>query len=66
VQVSLNGQPVDLPDGTTVERLVARYAPEARRVAVARNADVVPRSAWSSTTLQQDDAVELLVAVAGG
>jgi sulfur carrier protein len=33
---------------------------------VAVNADVVPRSAWSSTVLRDGDAVEVLVAVAGG
>jgi sulfur carrier protein len=30
------------------------------------NADVVPRSAWPSTVLRDGDAVEVLVAVAGG
>ena len=53
-------------DGTTVADLVAARAQEHRRVAVAVNGDVVPRSAWSSTGLQDGDAVEVLVAVAGG
>ena len=66
VQVTVNGRPAELPDGTTVADLVAARAEEHRRIAVARNADVVPRSAWGSTVLGQGDAVEVLVAVAGG
>jgi len=37
-----------------------------RRVAVARNSAVVPRSAWGSTQLRDGDVVEVLAAVAGG
>ena len=37
-----------------------------RRVAVARNGDVVPRSAWEGTVLTDGDRVEVLVATAGG
>ena len=62
----VNGQPVDVPPGTTVADLVALRAEGHRRIAVARNGEVVPRSAWEPTTLTQGDAVEVLVAVAGG
>ena len=66
MQLRVNGEPVELPDGTTVADLVARRAEGHRRVAVARNGDVVPRSTWSATALTEGDAVEVLVAVAGG
>ena len=35
-------------------------------VAVARNAQVVPRSLWSATALSEGDDVELVTAVQGG
>ena len=35
-------------------------------VAVARNAQVVPRSLWSATALAEGDDVELVTAVQGG
>ena len=41
-------------------------AHDRRRVAVARNGEVVPRSTWAGTELQGGDAVEVLSAVAGG
>ncbi len=66
MRLTVNGEAVQLDDGATVGDLVAARAQEHRRVAVARNGDVVPRSAWTSTPLEDGDAVELLVAVAGG
>ena len=66
MQVSINGAPAEIADPTTVAALVQSRAEGARRVAVARNGDVVPRSAWDTTVLADGDAVEVLVAVAGG
>lgn len=66
MRLSLNGASTELADGTTVAGLVAERADQDRRVAVAVNSEVVPRSAWASTSLAEDDEVELLAAVAGG
>ena len=54
------------PTGLTVAQLVAARADDRRRVAVARNGEVVPRSAWDTTRLADGDAVEVLAPVAGG
>jgi sulfur carrier protein len=66
VRLTVNGEPVELDDGTSVADLVASRLEEQRRTAVARNGEVVPRGAWGATELQDGDAIELLVAVAGG
>ena len=66
MRLIVNGEPAELEDGATVASLVAGRAQDHRRVAVAVNAGVVPRSSWPSTVLQDGDAVEVLVAVAGG
>lgn len=66
MNVTVNGDRVELADGLSVAALVATRAPDARRIAVAVNADVVPRSAWPSTVLREGDAIEVLAAVAGG
>lgn len=66
MRVSLNGASTELAAGTTVAGLVAERADRDRRVAVAVNSEVVPRSAWASTSLAEGDDVELLAAVAGG
>lgn len=62
----MNGEPTEVPSALTVAELVAQRVPDARRVAVAVNAGVVPRSAWSTTELADGDSAELLTAVAGG
>lgn len=66
MRVTVNGDPAELEDGLTVAALVAGRAEEHRRVAVAVNGDVVPRSRWGATPVRDGDAVEVLVAVAGG
>ena len=64
--MTVNGTGTDVPDGTTVAALVAQRAGEHDRVAVARNGDVVPRSAWAATRLDAGDALEVLAPTAGG
>jgi sulfur carrier protein len=66
VQLTVNGAPTDVPDGATVATLVAERSEGHRRVAVAVNGGVVPRSTWETTTLAAGDAVEVLAPTAGG
>jgi thiamine biosynthesis protein ThiS len=40
--------------------------PERRGIAVARNGEVVPRSAWETTTLEPEDRIDVVGAVQGG
>jgi sulfur carrier protein len=64
--IVLNGRSVDVPDGQSVGDLVRVHADERRRVAVARNGEVVPRGEWDATRLVEGDQVEVLAPVAGG
>lgn len=66
MKVTVNGVPDEVDDDMTVARLVAERADDRRRVAVARNGEVVPRGAWETTRLADGDAVEVLAPVAGG
>jgi sulfur carrier protein len=66
MKVIVNGVPDEVDDELTVAQLVAARADDRRRVAVARNGEVVPRSAWEATRLRDGDAVEVLAPVAGG
>ena len=66
--VTVNGQPRELTSGSTVATVVAalRHAPEGRGVAVAVGGEVVPRTSWPDTELQEGARVEILGAVQGG
>ncbi len=70
MQVTVNGAGTDVPDDATVsglvDRLVAAHRSGHGRVAVARNGDVVPRSAWETTRLSAGDVLEVLAPTAGG
>ena len=62
----VNGESRDVPAGCTVDGLVELLGLTGRRVAVAINRDVVPRSAFGSRRLASGDRVEILEAVGGG
>jgi sulfur carrier protein len=66
VQVKLNGEPHDLPDGATIAEAVAQLTAAATGVAAAVNGDVVPRGSWAATALHDGDQVEVVTAVQGG
>ena len=68
MQIVLNGESQELPDGATVEAaVIATGAPaDGRGVAVALDGEVVSRGAWSTTPVREGQQVEVLHAVQGG
>ena len=68
MRVVLNGTEADLGDGATVQTAVeALELPAAGRgVAVAVDAEVVPRTEWESHELTEGARVEILRAIQGG
>ena len=50
MRVTVNGDPRDVPEGTTVASLVALLGLDDGPVAVERNRDVVPRREHATTT----------------
>ena len=52
--------------GCTVAALIDALGFQTRRIAIAVNRDVVPRSAFATHQLAADDRVEILEAVGGG
>jgi sulfur carrier protein len=78
VNITLNGNPHTVADGASITTLVSQVtgrplapngqATDGRKlgVAVAHNAQVVPRSQWFGTALADGDDIELVTAVQGG
>jgi sulfur carrier protein len=69
MRLIVNGEARELPDASTVAELVAEEAPDlasGRGVAVAVDAEIVPRSEWALTRLEPGQRVELLAAMQGG
>ena len=66
VRVTVNDEPRDLPEGTTVADLVDRLGLGPRRIAVEVNRAVVPRATYGSVALADGDAIEIIHFVGGG
>ncbi len=66
MRVTANGDPVDLPDGATVDDLLVAMSLGGRWVIVERNGEPVERRHLSTTALAEGDRLELVRAVAGG
>lgn len=66
VQVIVNGDELDLPDGATVTDLLDRLNLGGKWVLVERNGEPVARAELAATVLGDGDRLELVRAVAGG
>ncbi len=67
MKIELNGERQSVREGATVAEVVQLAGAESTRgVAVAVDAEVVPRSVWESTRLFEGQRVEVLRAVQGG
>jgi len=66
MKITVNGKPMDLPPGTTVEALLARLGVPRQYTAVAVNRDITPKSQYASLTLGEGDRVEIVRPMGGG
>ena len=66
MNVLVNGKPTELDAGATVEAVLAWLDLPDRGVAVAVDAEVVPRGEWETTELDDGARVEVLRAIQGG
>jgi len=64
--LTVNGEPRDLPPGTTVAGLLADLGVPTRGSAVERNRELVPRRQHAETTLCSGDRIEIVTLVGGG
>jgi sulfur carrier protein len=65
--ITVNGDPADVPDDTSLEALLIRSGHSVRRgLAIAMNGEVVPRGRWAAQRVSPGDVVELLAATQGG
>jgi thiamine biosynthesis protein ThiS len=66
IQVSVNGESLLVPAGSTVADLLTQLALDKRRVAVEHTRRVVPRAEHASQQLNHGDQVEIVTFVGGG
>ena len=66
MQVTVNGQQREVPDGITVAELLEQLQIQTRYTAVERNLEIVPRAHYAQQRLQAGDQLEVVTLVGGG
>ena len=66
LRLTVNGEARLVPSGLTVADLLAEIGLAARKVAVERNLEIVPRSQYATTALTDGDAIEIVHFIGGG
>ena len=67
MQLTVNGTPRTIaPEVATLADLVRALTLEGKRIAVERNGEIVPRSRYAQTPVENGDRLEIVGAVGGG
>jgi thiamine biosynthesis protein ThiS len=66
IQVSVNGEALRLPSGSTVADVLRQLSLDRARVAVEHNLRVVPRAEHATLRLNHGDRLEIVTFVGGG
>lgn len=66
MRISVNGKQQIVEEGTTVRELLNRMRVDSRKVAVEVNLEIVAKSAYDRTQLEEEDQVEIVHFIGGG
>lgn len=66
ITLTVNGETMQVQQGSSLADLVARMELDIRKLAVERNLEIVPRSQYAVTLLQSGDQLEVVHFVGGG
>ncbi len=66
IDLFINGESRQFPASLSVAGLVETLDLQGKRVAIEKNGEIVPRSQYPETMLDDGDRLEIVVAVGGG
>lgn len=66
MNIVLNGEEINIADSLSILGLIDFYELPASKVAVERNLEIVPKSAYVTTMLKENDTVEIVHFIGGG
>ena len=66
ISITLNAEPRIMPSGATLADLITQLDLDPRGVAIERNREIVPKSAWDALVLEEGDKLEVVQFVGGG
>ena len=66
MRITVNGTPMEVREGLTLDGLLAQLSIRREYTAVALNREVTPRAAYAATVLSEGDKVEIVRPMGGG
>ena len=66
MNLTINGEQMAMAPVPHLAALVAELGPDPRKVAVERNLEIVPRSAYGETPVADGDRIEIVHFIGGG
>ena len=66
MNIVLNGEEINIADNLNVMGLIELYELPTSKVAVERNLEIVPKSAYVTTMLKENDKIEIVHFIGGG
>jgi sulfur carrier protein len=66
MRVLVNGEAMELPDGLSVDALLAQLKVKREYTAVALNREITPKTQYADTRLKDGDKVEIVRPMGGG
>jgi thiazole synthase len=66
MQITINGEQQNFDAALTVEQLLGEIGLDTRKVAVERNLEIVPKSSYGETSLNEGDKLEIVHFIGGG
>ncbi len=66
MEIIVNGQSQNVPDGYTAQHLVNSLELSGKRIAMEVNEEIVPKSGYASHAFTAGDRIEVVHAVGGG
>lgn len=64
--ININNQEYQFEENTSLENAMRTLKIEAEGIALAINEEIIPRSKWNDTILNNEDKIIIIGAVAGG
>ena len=66
LHLTVNGDDRKINAGTALTHLITELALSGKRLAVELNGEIVPRSQYETTALNEGDRIEIVQAIGGG